>query len=132
MKLIIAKIARSADVPYVGQECELAGVSPGRTYLTLDHANIDLKKLNDNGVKFEVIPKDYKVNGSWVCCARQNVKTPIPAEWQKLIMDRCNISEVRFFDRYMRFKASSNTAFGIQKTYNSFIFISDLTTTTAN
>ena len=128
MKLIIAKIGRSADVPYVGHECVLAGVTGGRTYLTLDHANLDLAKLNDNAVKFEVIPKDYKVNGTWVCCARQSTKTPIPAEWQKLILDRWPIHDVRFYDRFMKFTASSSTAFSIQKDYNSFIFINELVT----
>ena len=127
MKLIIAKINRPADVPYIGQECEHAGVTGGRTYLSLDHANLDLAKLNANAIKFEIIPKDYKVNGVWVCSARSNAKI-IPDGWQKLIMDRWAIRDVRFYDRFMRFASSSNTAFGICKDYNSFIFISDLTT----
>lgn len=126
MKLIIAKIDRVVDTPYIGQECEQAGVTAGRTYLTLDHANLDLVKLNDNSVKYEIIPKDFKVNGVWICCARQNVKTPIPAEWQMLLMNQWAVREVRFYDRYMKFIASSDIAFRIQKDYNSFIFISDL------
>jgi hypothetical protein len=126
MKLIIVKVHRSADAPYVGHECVLAGVTPGRTYLTLDHANIDLAKLNAGSVKFEVIPENYKINGVWLCCARQNVKSPIPADWQKRLMERWAVRDVRFCDRYMRFCASSTIAFEIQKFYNSFIYITEV------